>query len=233
MKLSDLIVKLTTAITGNFRKPPVLIRHFSKNRLIPRIFLRNFRNSRGFRRLPIGNDDFKDYARTKPAFFTRTGGKRQPKMPFEDLIFFMLFHMKCSTPSALRRFFKDKGSDETMAQQSLSEAREKVHPEAIKHLFSEAVKLIVKHRNETWNGYRVFAVDGMKAALPDTPKILEFYGGAGKNADSPTAQTSALYDVLNDTLIDVAIEPLKIDERILAHGHISALLKLPVESTKC
>jgi hypothetical protein len=180
----------------------------------------------------ISSFDFKDFARTKPSFFTRTGGERQPKMPFEDLMFFILFHMKCSIPSALRRFFKDKGSDEAMSQQSLSQAREKVHSKAFKHLFTEAVKLAVEHRNETWNGYRVFANDGTKIALPDTPKILGFYGGTGKNADSPTAQASALYDVLNDTLIDVAIEPLKIDERTLAHGHISALSQLPIKSKK-
>jgi hypothetical protein len=167
--------------------------------------------------------DFKDFARKKPTFFTRNR-----KMPFQELMVFMLFHLKCSIPSALRRFFKERGTDTTMAQQSLCEAREKVNVSAFKHLFTEAVKTTVEHRKETWNGYRIYATDGSKIALPDDKKLLAHYGGTGKNADSPTAQGSALYDVLNDTLIDVAMEPLNTGERTLAEGHISALLTLPV-----
>jgi hypothetical protein len=180
----------------------------------------------------VDNADFKDSARTKPTFFTRTGGDRKPKMTVEDLMFFLLFHMKRSIPSALRRFFKDKGVDITMAQQSLSEAREKVNPEAFKRLFVEAAQLHTEHKTETWNRYCVLAIDGTKIALPNYKKVLDFYGGTGKNADSPTAQASALYDVLNDTLLDVAMEPLKIDERTLAYGHISALKTFPIEAKK-
>jgi len=170
----------------------------------------------------INSEAFKDSARKHPKFFTRTR-----KMPFPDLMFFMLIRLKCSIPSALRRFFKDKGTKTTMTQQSLCEAREKVNVSAFKHLFTEAVKTTMEHRKETWNGYRVFAIDGTKIALPDDEKLLNHYGGTGKNADSPTAQGSALYDVLIDTLIDVAMEPLATGERVLAEGHIRALRAIP------
>ena len=170
----------------------------------------------------INSIAFKDFARKHSSFFTRNH-----KMPFEDLMFFMLLHLKCSIPTSLRRFFEKKGTKTTMAQQSLSEAREKVNATAFKHLFDESVKITVENRNETWNGYRVYAVDGTKIALPDGKKLLKHYGGSGKNATSPTAQGSALYDVLNDTLIDVAMEPLSVGERTLAEGHISALKALP------
>jgi hypothetical protein len=161
---------------------------------------------------------FKNMAKKKPEYFTRNR-----KMPFEDLMFFMLFHLKCSIPSALRRFFEYIGTKITMTQHSLSEAREKVDVSAFKYIFIDAVKAMVEHRKETWNGYRVFAVDGTKIALPNDGKLLKHFGGTGKSADSPTAQASALYDVLNDTLIDVTMEPLTVGERELAEGHIDAL----------
>jgi hypothetical protein len=139
----------------------------------------------------------------------------------------MIFHFKNSISSALRRFFDKKGTETTMTQQSLSEAREKVNVSAFRLLFVDAVKTALEHRKETWNGYRVYAVDGTKIALPDNEKLLNHFGGTGKNADSPTAQASALYDVLNDTLIDVSMEPLTAGERELAEGHIDALKTIP------
>ena len=166
----------------------------------------------------VNNETFKETTRKMPAYFTRNR-----KMPFEDLIYFMIFHLKCSISSALRRYFKDKGVETTMTQQSLSEARKKVNVWAFKHLFIESAKTIAEYRSETWNGYNVYATDGTKIALPDAKNLLDHYGGIGKNADSPTAQASALYDMLNDNLVDASMEPLSTGERSLAEGHIRAL----------
>lgn len=170
---------------------------------------------------------FKDFARKLPKYFTR-----DRKMPFEDLIIFMLFHLKSSISTALRRFFKTKGENMTMSQQSLSEAREKLTVEAFSHLYRVTADAIVEYRTEKWHGYRVYANDGSKIALPDDKKLLEFYGAAGKGATSPTAQASAMYDVLNDALVDVAIAPMSTDERTLALGHIEATRNLCVSDKK-
>ena len=175
----------------------------------------------------IYSSAFKEMARKLPKFFTRNR-----KMPFEDLVMFMLFHLKCSIPSSLRRFFNAKGDDATMSQQSLSEAREKLTVDAFKHLYKKNVETIVKHRVEKWHGYRVYANDGTKIALPDEAKLLEYYGGTGRNSDSPTAQASAMYDVLNDTLVDASIAPLATDERTLALQHINATMDLCANDKK-
>ena len=50
----------------------------------------------------LNRSEFKDKARKKSTDFTRTR-----KMPFEELMIFMLQSLKCSTSSALRHFFKD------------------------------------------------------------------------------------------------------------------------------
>lgn len=175
----------------------------------------------------IYNQAFKELARKLPKYFTRNR-----KMPFEDLMIFMLFHLKCSIPTALRRYFKTKGEDTKMSQQSLSEARDKLTVSAFVHLYRKTAEAIVEHRTEKWHGYRLYATDGTKIALPDDIKLLAHYGAVGRNATSPTAQASAMYDVLNDTLVDVAIVPISTDERSLALQHINATKDLCINDRK-
>ena len=80
-----------------------------------------------------------------------------------------------------------------------------------------------EHEIELLHGYQIFAVDGSDIALPDTSDLLEAFGGTGRNADSPTARASVLYDVLNDFIIDAAMEDMRVSERDLAVRHIHRL----------
>ena len=75
----------------------------------------------------------------------------------------------------------------------------------------------------TWNGYRVWAVDGSKMQLPSDPAPLEQFGATGRGHSAVTAQSSCLYDVLNDIIADARLEPIKTDERALAVMHIHHL----------
>ena len=162
---------------------------------------------------------FKVAARTKAEYFTR---KR--KMPFEELMIFMLLSLKSSTSSALRRFFERLGKKNiTMTQQSLSEARQKVNVWAFVAIYKLTVETMTKQLNNKWHNYRVYAVDGSKIALPAEQELREHYGALGKNSTAPTAQGSVLYDVLNDIVADALIEPMSTDERTLALRHIEAL----------
>ena len=169
----------------------------------------------------IYSQEFKEMARKLPKYFTRNR-----KMPFEELVVFMLFHLRCSMPSSLRRYFKAKERSETMSQQSLSEAREKLNVDAFAYLYRKSSETMVAYRTEKWHGYRLYAIDGTKVSLPDDMKLLKHYGSTGRNNKSPTAQASAMYDVLNDTLVDVAIAPMKTSERMLALQHINATKEL-------
>ncbi|MCL1792180.1 MAG: IS4 family transposase [Peptococcaceae bacterium] len=114
-----------------------------------------------------------------------------------------------------------------MKEQSFSEARQKIKWEAFRDLFKTIVDLIYTGYYETWHGYRVSAIDGSKAQLPDDQNMRETFGAMGKGNTAATAQVSALYDVLNNVLIDAQIEPLAVGERELAERHIDALCKLP------
>ena len=79
---------------------------------------------------------------------------------------------------------------------------------------------MLENTNNTWHGYRVFAIDGTKIQLPTDKKLLVHYGGPGKEKNAPTAQASILYDVLNDIVTDAAIDPMTDDERTLAKAHL-------------
>lgn len=158
---------------------------------------------------------FKEASRKKPTDFTR-----DRKMPFEEVILFMLNSFKCSTQSALRRFFTTLSKPLFMQQQSFSEARAKVKVEAFIQLFNLTVEVMRANCRKTWHGYRLLAVDGSKIALPADKKLLKHYGGTGRHASSPTAQGSIAYDVLNDIVMDAFLVPLSTDERTLAKQHL-------------
>ena len=167
----------------------------------------------------IREAEFKKSARKKASDFTR-----DRKMPFEDVVIFMLTSYKCSTQSALRRFFKNIGRRITMSQQSLSEARAKINVSAFVELFKVTVEAMMEECHKTWKGYYVYAIDGSKIALPSDKKLRRHFGGLGKAGpeSAPTAQASAFYDVLNDIVVDAEISPLDVDERTLAKTHIEA-----------
>jgi len=172
----------------------------------------------------INSLEFKARAKKKETDFIRNR-----KLSFESLMTFSLKSLKTTTAAAARDFFEDLGTDITITQQSVSLAKLKVKPEAFREIFVEAtVKPLIRMNLSKWRGYRIFAIDGMKVALPvdQYQKLLEYFGGTGRGATSPTAQASVLYDVLNDIAIDGLIEPLSVDERTLASKHIEALIKL-------
>jgi hypothetical protein len=66
-------------------------------------------------------------------------------------------------------------------------------------------------------------VDGSDIALPKMPGLLEAFGGTGRNADSPSAKISSLYDVLNDFVVDAGIGRAGASERDFALEHMEKL----------
>jgi len=170
---------------------------------------------------------YKERSRKKPTDFTR-----DRKMPFEEVVMFMLISLKSSTQSALRRFFTMLGKKVMMKQQSFSEARAKINVSAFVELFQITVENMLMHCKKTWHGYRVYGNDGTKVALPSDKALSEYYGTLGKDGSAPTAQGSIIYDVLNDIVADARIEPLSVDERTLAMAHIDECKRIDPDSKK-
>ena len=171
----------------------------------------------------INDPEFLNSARNRPQYFTR---KR--KMPFNQIMLFMLNLIKSSAQTCLDRFFELLGHEDVhMTQQSFSEARQKIRWEAFQDLFKTIVDHIYTGFYRTWHGYRVSAIDGSKVQVPDDQTLKDHFGTMGKGSTAATAQASALYDVFNNILMDAQIVPIKTDERELAARHIDALWRMP------
>lgn len=170
----------------------------------------------------IFSGTYKGRARKRPEDFTRNR-----KMTFTHMIHFMLNQIKSSTQTVLETFFDLIGMpDIHMSEQSFSEARQKIKWEAFRELMDFSVECAYRDGYCTWHGYRVLAVDGSKLQLPSDQKLREIFGTAGRGDTAVTAQSSCLYDVFNDILVDAQIAPMATDERTLAVKHIQHLCSL-------
>jgi hypothetical protein len=183
---------------------------------IGNIFVRFLNKSKSI----IESQEFLLKSKASPEDFTR---KR--KMPFQDLIRFMLTRRRGSTQNELERYFDSMDVERNMTQQAFSEARLKVKDTAFSTLFYSTVESAYEGTYKTWSGYRVLAVDGSKIALPDIELLGRIYGTMGADSSSPTAQASICYDVQNRYVVDALIEPLATDERTLALEHVKNLDK--------
>lgn len=97
---------------------------------------------------------------------------------------------------------------------ALSQARSKLNPWAFSRLNEVAVDTFYDEAEyNSWNGFRLLAVDGTRLMLPNHPSIKAEFGECsfGPKADSPRSMAigSMLYDVLNQLTIDAQLAPYK------------------------
>jgi hypothetical protein len=150
----------------------------------------------------ILSEKFMKSAKRRAADFTRNR-----KMGFTQLIIFMMNLLRSSTQTVLDRFFELIGAPDThMAQQSFSEARQKLLPEACRELLLNTVQCVYANAVDRWHGMVVIAVDGSKIQPPDDKQLLETFGGIGREVSSPAAQASVAYDMFNGIIVDAEIE---------------------------
>lgn len=97
----------------------------------------------------------------------------------------------------------------TMLEAAFYRARQKLKPEA---LVGAADSQIAPRR---WRDFRALAVDGSTPRLPNTPAIVEYFGGP-RSSNVPLARFSRLYYVLNDRIIQTDMAPYRMGERELA-----------------
>jgi hypothetical protein len=168
-------------------------------------------------------------SRASERYFTR---KR--KMNFKDLLWYLLNQPKCSTQTALNRFWETLGKKGTpMSQQAFSKARDHFNHTPFEKMFRAVVEeqYSGKYDPRTWNGLMLMAVDGTHISLPAVGELREYFGVTGKGATSPTALGSVLYDVTNDMLVDAVIGSSGDSERDYAKLHLRRLGELKLTET--
>ncbi len=147
---------------------------------------------------------------------------RNRKLSFQDIICFILGLPRKSLPTELDLFFEGKGH--SVSKQAFSKARYKISSRAFEDIFQMSTDIFqFTNHPKTWDGYRIFAVDGSDIAV-DHNKNNEAEFGLKTNSHSsyPMARLTALYDVTNDLIVDVQFTGISVGEREHAHRLLSS-----------
>lgn len=111
---------------------------------------------------------------------------------------------------------------------AFSKARANLRPEAFVELMHVANQSFYADAPYLmWNQWRLVAIDGSTAVLPNHKTIEEEFGvinyGPDRSSPRSIARTSVLYDVLNFIVLDGQIADYASDERELATKHFDQL----------
>lgn len=159
--------------------------------------------------------EFLKQFRRSERYFTR---KR--KLTFVNLVAFILNFLSKSTQAELNQFFDLMAIKERISQQAFSKARQKISPEAFKHLFELTVKGVMEDEESVrFKGYRLFAIDSTEIHLEPTKKLINVYGQK-KRHQNCKARVSILCDVNEGMIIDAQMDSYVVVERVLAKRHI-------------
>lgn len=175
--------------------------------------LNNFRNI-------INSKEIIEKARIKKENFTRNR-----KVTVKDLVCYQLNKKGLSSKMELEKFVEEYNIKDISTPGMLKQ-RQKLNAEVFKYLNDESMKLFYNnHKDEvkTYNGYLVMAIDGSDFEIPNTKSNKEDYRSPimkGTGKISARAKISSIYDVLNNYIVDVSINPYKTNELKLMKENI-------------
>ena len=165
----------------------------------------------------------------KEAYSLGNSFSRNRKLSFSNTVFFICSALHKSIASEISNFIEDYKylKFPSITKQAFSKARQNISPEA----FNELCRLFVDkfyslNKNlKTWNNFNVLAVDGTSLQVPDTKECGEYFGLSSNQNKTRTAvaTASALYDVLNDIVVDARITKFRTSERLFAKQHIESI----------
>ena len=165
--------------------------------------------------------------RTSPTAFIR-----HRKLPFHNLVLFLLGNLKSSYNKELDRFFHQINggiiSQSNITKPAVSAARKHLAPEAFLELNRQTICQFEQIAPlDTWRGFRLLTIDGTTLRLPNVDLIREHFGErrGGQGVACPIARMSELYDPLNKLTIEGLLSPINIGER--EHAHHLLLYLMP------
>lgn len=175
-------------------------------------------------------DSFRNKHKTRVQSFTRNR-----KLSFEKIMLFNLSLPQRSLSSAIDDFLEMNLAEESskFSKQAFSQARKQIDPEAFHEVLTLTSKYIESHKaDKKWHGYRILAIDGTTLQLPESKANKEYFGAnknsmATKKQETTMAKATALFDVTNDLILDVAIGRRYASERTQA---IDVLKNCPSEA---
>lgn len=155
---------------------------------------------------------------------------RNRKLPFSSLILFMVNLVKQSLQKELTNFLSLFSSvkSKDISKSAFSQSRLKLKPEAFVELNADLINEFYKDNDiNKWSGFRLLGIDGCVLQLPQSPEILNIFGGVESQSENilAAAQSSSCYDLLNEIIIDAQIDSYKTSEHMLALKHMEKMKK--------
>ncbi len=161
---------------------------------------------------------------------TEKGFTRKRCLTFIILITFLLNMLKRSQQDELDEFFKLLNGGQVamrvVTKSAFTQARKKLKYGAFVELNQVQIDYFYQFlQPQTWNGWRLVAVDGSTVQVPNTSENLAHFGAwqPAKGGPCPMSRISQMFDVLNDITLDAVIVPKAVGERALAADHFSHL----------
>ena len=147
----------------------------------------------------VQSQEFLEKAKKVETAFTR---KR--KMPFCDIIYFMVSAAKKSLQHELEIYFENKRS-KSVSRQAFAKARENIKPEVFRNLNDLVVDKFEKEDGaiETYKGYRLLSVDGTIIDLPCNEDLKARFGYSSNGTDKYYCKALGMtaFDLLNKLTI--------------------------------
>ena len=167
----------------------------------------------------LHSQEFIEKHKVSPKAFTRNR-----KLPFHNLVLFLLGNLKSSYNKELDRFYQQiKGGSigcSDITKPAVSAARKHLKADTFLELNNQALNIFEKEATlDTWHGFRLLAIDGTTLRLPNLNEIRQHFGtrSGGQGTPCPIARMSELYDPLNKLTIRGIVSPIHIGERDHAH----------------
>ena len=180
------------------------------------------------------SDKIKSYAykiqnRKRPTDFTR-----ESKLGFVACVLIILNFTKKSVQIEVNNFIKHVlGKAPGVKRQSFENAREKILDSAFVEIYETSVEDALELEDADYyksgsitsrEGYRVSVIDGTTLKLENSEELQREYGESTPCEGQVFARVSAVYDVLNDFIIDADIQPFSIGERKMAMNQIDKII---------
>lgn len=164
---------------------------------------------------------------------------RRSALPMEKMVKFLLYSPKTSLSNKLEQLRENLPDLDfpSVSKQALSKARYGIRYELFQEFFEHSANFYYEHimERKLWNDrYHIFAIDGSTHEVPSSKSTFK---GFGKQSDQKNpdlywsmALASVLYDVLEDVIVDAAIEKQFYSEREMSLRHLARLFDLGLEN---
>lgn len=172
-------------------------------------------------------------------YFCRLPGKkfentftRNRKISCQDLLLMTMNKQGKNTSFEIRDFTIKKKGDKmvTYSDEAYLKQRRHLNPNVFKQINDIYLKDFYEDKEyiERKNGYVLFAIDGSKQEIPNTPKNKEKFGYAENQQGINVARAllSSIYDINNHFYVDVQIDRYDSSEIELAKKNIERMLEI-------